>query len=93
MLNVLLLAILAAAVFAPLLILSRCQSRSKWLHRYLLAALPAAYTFVGWQLAVSAYSFFGCDGGIVGRSSSFFLSVPPFWLQGGQVNVGIWYSS
>lgn len=64
MTSFLLLALLAAALFAPLILLSRYEDRMAWTTRYLLSALPVAYTWAGWKLGGVAYDFFGCQGGM-----------------------------
>ncbi|MDC7698291.1 hypothetical protein [Vogesella indigofera] len=64
MMNFLLLALLGAALFAPPILLSRYEGRMAWRSRYLLSALPVAYTWAGWKLGVVAYDFFGCQGGM-----------------------------
>lgn len=64
MMNFLFLSLLAAALFVPPILLWRYETRMAWRTRYLLSALPAAYTGAGWKLGVIAYDFFGCQGGM-----------------------------
>ena len=51
MLNAALLVLLAAVLIYPAYLLWRQADRFTWRARYLLAALPAAYTGLGWQVA------------------------------------------
>lgn len=64
MMSFLLLALLAAALFVPPMLLSRYETRMAWRSRYLLSIIPSAYTWAGWKLGVVAYDFFGCQGGM-----------------------------
>jgi hypothetical protein len=55
--------------------------------QYLLAMLPAIVTVGGWQLAVWAYKYFGCQGSLKNLQSCFvgdadllpFLGLGLFW--------------
>ena len=40
------------------------KQRIKIILRYFFALLPAIVTFDGWRLAVWAYDFFACQGGL-----------------------------
>ena len=64
MMNFVLLTLLAIALFAPPVILSRYKARLPWWSRYCLATLPVAYTWVGWKTAAFAYGFLRCQGGM-----------------------------
>lgn len=57
--------------------------------RYFFALLPAIVTFGGWRLAVWAYDFFACQGGVKNLAPCFAggvnilpaLGVGLFWCQ------------
>ena len=54
--------ILAAALIAPPIFLSKKGDRLSWPTRYFLAATPFAYTVLGWQLGELGYSYLPCHG-------------------------------
>jgi len=59
-----------------------------WTIRYVLALIPAALTLGGWQLAVAAYDFFGCQGNLKNLAPCYagtinllpWLGIGLFWL-------------
>jgi hypothetical protein len=66
MLSAISLLILAAALFAPPIILSKRANRFSWPVRYFLSVLPVCYTFLGWQVGAFGYEFFSCQGNVKG---------------------------
>lgn len=64
MLNTVLLIVLAVVVIGPPIALSRRGKDMRWGMRYFLSALPALYTWSGWQLAMLAHDYWGCQGGM-----------------------------
>ena len=64
MLNFLLMCLLAITLFCPPYLLLKMEDSFKWGTRYLLSALPAAYTGLGWQLTTFAYRAANCQGGV-----------------------------
>jgi len=60
-----------------------------WLVRYFLAAAPTLVPLVGWQFALWAYTYFGCQGGLKGLQPCFigpfnllpWLGLGLFWCQ------------
>ena len=60
-----------------------------WHRKYLLALLPAAITVGGWQTALVAWDFFGCQGNLKTIQPCFagtidlmpFMGLGLFWLQ------------
>jgi hypothetical protein len=60
-----------------------------WSTRYILALLPAAVTLSGWQLAVWAYGYFGCQGNLKSLAPCYagsinllpWLGIGIFWFQ------------
>jgi hypothetical protein len=63
MLNTLLFSLLAIALFAPPVILSKYKVKLSWWSWCSLATLPVAYTWADWKIAEVAYGFLGCKGG------------------------------
>ncbi|MDF3868659.1 hypothetical protein P3W53_29685 [Pseudomonas denitrificans (nom. rej.)] len=57
------LLILTLALFVPPILLFWRASRFTWPVRYMLAAMPAAYSCIGWQLGSWGYSYASCQGG------------------------------
>jgi len=47
------------------------RSRSKFILKSFLASLPAVLSFSGWKLAVWAYDYFACQGGVKNMQSCF----------------------
>lgn len=94
MLNAALLVLLAAVLIYPAYLLWRQADRFSWRARYLLAALPAAYTGLGWQVAALSYEWMGCQGNMKGLYActlggadvtplvgyGFFLTIPFFFV-------------
>lgn len=64
MITLLFFALLATALFAPPLLLSKREARMSWIGRYFLSAIPLAFTGTGWTLGTFAYDLFGCQGGL-----------------------------
>lgn len=58
----LLLLMLAAALFAPPILLSKREETLSWGMRYLLSLIPIGYTFIGWKLGAYGYGYFACQG-------------------------------
>jgi hypothetical protein len=60
-----------------------------WLKKYLVALLPTTITATGWQSAIWAYSYFGCQGNLKNVQPCFagslniipFLDFGLFWCQ------------
>jgi hypothetical protein len=60
-----------------------------WPRKYFLALLPAAITVGGWQAALFAWDFFGCQGNLKNMQPCFagsisllpFMGLGLFWLQ------------
>jgi len=60
-----------------------------WLRKYIVALLPAIITMVGWQSAIWAYAYFGCQGNLKHLQPCFagsvnivpFLGFGLFWCQ------------
>jgi hypothetical protein len=60
-----------------------------WPTRYALSLMPAALTLGGWQLAVWAYDYFGCQGNIKNLAPCYagtinllpWLGIGLFWFQ------------
>jgi hypothetical protein len=60
-----------------------------WLRKYLFALSPAIIPVGGWQLAIWAYSYFGCQGNLKNLQPCFagtvnilpFLGFGLFWCQ------------
>jgi hypothetical protein len=94
MLNAALLVLLAVVLIYPAYLLRRQAYRFTWRARYLLAALPAAYTGLGWQVAALSYEWVGCQGNMKGLYActlggadvtplvgyGFFLTIPFFFV-------------
>lgn len=62
MLDGMLLAVLALALLVPPIVLFKTAGRLSWLMRYVLSALPLAYTGLGWQFGRLAHTFMNCAG-------------------------------
>lgn len=62
MLTALLLLILAVALFAPPIVLSKRADHLPWAVRYCLSIFPFGYTFIGWQIGALGYHYFACQG-------------------------------
>ena len=87
--------LLAITLFCPPYLLLKMEDNFKWGTRYLLSALPAAYTGLGWQLATFAYRAANCQGGVKNINGCFignvdittlvgygyFLMIPFFFLH------------
>ena len=54
---------LVMAVFGPVIVLS-WKENIKWRNRYILAAVPAAYTGFGWWLTSFVSDIVKCQGGL-----------------------------
>lgn len=57
-----LLLILAVALFAPPILLSKREEKLSWGMRHLLSIIPFGYTLIGWKLGAFGYDYFGCQG-------------------------------
>lgn len=64
MFNLLLMGLLAVAVFYPTYLLHKKEEKLKWRTRYFLSTLPALYTGLGWQIASVGYNAVNCQGGV-----------------------------
>ena len=64
MLHLLLFMALAAVVFVPPFVLWQRAELMKWTVRYILSALPASVTWIGWKLGEVGYVQLGCEGGM-----------------------------
>jgi hypothetical protein len=62
MFDVISLSLLAVALIAPPVYISKSGGRLSWSMRYLLAIIPLAYTALGWQLGEIGYSHLSCHG-------------------------------
>jgi hypothetical protein len=81
MLNTLLFSLLAIALFAPPVMLSKYKVKLSWWSRYSLATLPVAYTWAGWKIAEVAYGFLRCKGGTQNLQGCLAVSTELRWLD------------
>lgn len=85
-----LLGLLAAALIGPPTMLVWRGGRLGWVFKYLISALPGAYTGLAYLLATKSFKYLDCEGGIKGVEGcmlagldvsllvdhGFFLSIP-----------------